>query len=559
MTRRTSISVAVSAALVVALAVAGWQLGLARQWTQWTQAPAAQQEHADEHGDEHADEHADEHGDEHADEHGDEHAGETADEHAGHAEEMGSVKLTAEQMRTFGIELATAGAGRLHKRIRLPGEIVVDADTTAHIVPPAGGVARRVAAKVGDRVKKGEVLAVLESAELGEAKTQYLLKLNELSCCDTDRARAEALRESTRKLLALLEKSPTLEELRTATFADLGEGHSKLVSAYAELVFAKGAYDREKQLVKKNVSSKADFQAAENAYKKAYAGHIATRGSLAYESQRSVIEARRSRRNMELEVKAADRKLHVLGLAERDVEALRAALNGSAPAHGKSCTDPNCPDCQRKQAGKPDVGGAIDEQLGFYALRAPFDGTVIERHIVLGEKLCDEEPVFTIADMSTVWVNLSVYQKDLPYVRRGQSVHITVGASAPDAKGTISYVAPIVHDTARTCLARVVLPNPSGTYRPGLFVTAEVAVGAFDVGVLVPKNAVQRIEDKTVVFVPAGQQLEPAPVQTGRSSRTHVEIVSGLKAGQKFVAKGAFDLKAKIITSGLGAHAGHGH
>ena len=177
----------------------------------------------------------------------------------------------------------------------------------------------------------------------------------------------------------------------------------------------------------------------------------------------------------------------------------------------------------------------------------------------MGEVLSNDAPVFTVADLSTVWVDLSVYQKDLPHVRKGQAVHIAPGKGTLPVEGKIAFVSPIVDSRTRTARARIILANPGGVYRPGLFVTADVDVSAVSVPVLVPKAAVQRIEGRNVVFVPTEDGLAGRPVGLGRSSRTHVEIVEGLRAGQKYVAGGAFQLKAKIVTSGLGAHAGHGH
>jgi len=380
-----------------------------------------------------------------------------------------------------------------------------------------------------------------------------------LSCCSIDLTRAEALDKSAGKLLALLDTTPTLDKLRASKFTDLGQGHSKLISAYAQLVFAEAAYEREKKLLAQKISSEADFQTAENAYKKAHAEHVALRGSLAFETRRAMLEARRSRQNTEFEVKAADRKLHVLGLTGEDVDSLRKALSGNGSAPKEECTDPNCKDCEAAKSAKgASTNHVLDEQLGMYSLRAPFSGTITQKHITLGEKLSGEADVFTVADLSTVWVDLSAHQKDLPYLRKGHSVRIAVGLSAREVQGTISYVSPTMDQSTRTCLARVVLANPDGVLRPGLFVTAQVTA-EFEVAVRVTKDAVRRIEDDKVVFVPTSEGLEAIRVETGRSSRSHVEIVAGLKAGGKYVAKGAFDLQAEITTRGLGAHAGHGH
>jgi len=510
--------------------------------------------------------------------------------HDAHGEGEAIVRMTPAQMQQFGIVAAKAQAGKISKHIRLPGEITINADRAAHVVPSAPGIVRKVVARMGDTVASGDVLAVIESAELAEAKSDYLTKLNELSCCSIDVTRARAIRENTVKLLALLDKSPSLDELRRAESAEMGQNRAVLVSAYAELVYTSSVYEREKTLLAQKISSKSDFQIAEAAYKKAQATYVALRDSTSFETMKSLFEAQRSRRNQEFIVKAAERKLHVLGLGEHDMAPLRKAVSAGAisatPAKAgcgnPNCTDPNCKECKAEKAaaatkdkagcGDPNCtdpncreckaeadGDALDVKLGWYSLRAPFNGTVIARHMALGEKLADDADVLTIADMRTVWVDLSVYQKDLRDVRKGQSVSIHVGSGVPDAVGTIAYVSPIVDDTTRTCLARIVLPNLNGVYRPGLFVAAEVAVGEFKIDVLIPKIAVQRVENKSVVFVPTDEGLVAEAVKLGRSSRTHVEILSGLHAGEKYIARGAFKLKAKLVTSGLGAHAGHGH
>ncbi|KKM01556.1 hypothetical protein LCGC14_1793260, partial [marine sediment metagenome] len=409
----------------------------------------------------------------------------------------------------------------------------------------------------------------LESAELSEAKTRYLAKLNELSCCSADLTRAEALDASARKLLKALAKSPTLDQLRALKLEAMAELHSKLIAAYAEFVFTRAEYEREKKLLEQGVSSRADFQTATSAYKKAFAEFVAGRDGLAYQTQRALLEAKRSRQNMELELRAAEQRLHVLGVSSQEVQALKEALEGVGAAE-EDCVDPNCAEClaEKAAAGPAAIrpaatemtsGPVLGEQLGVYPLRAPFAGTVIDKHITLGEMLSNDAPVFTVADLSTVWVDLSVYQKDLPHVRKGQIVHIALGKETPPVEGKIAFVSPIVDSGTRTAKARIILPNPNGVYRPGLFVTADIDISAKSVPVLVPKAAVQRIEDRNVVFVPTDNGLEARPVRLGQSSRTHVEIAEGLSAGQKYVAKGAFQLKAQIVTSGLGAHAGHGH
>jgi cobalt-zinc-cadmium efflux system membrane fusion protein len=188
---------------------------------------------------------------------------------------------------------------------------------------------------------------------------------------------------------------------------------------------------------------------------------------------------------------------------------------------------------------------------------APFDGTIIEKHVALGEAHKEDAEMFLIADLSSVWVNLGVYQKDLPSIRVGQSVVVSAGHGIPDMTGRIGYIGPLVGEQTRTATARVVLPNRGGQLRPGLFVTGRVTLSTVPVPILVPRSALQTIDDKTVVFVKDGDDFEPRPVIVGRSNGTHVEITSGLEPGQKYVSAGAFTLKAQLAKGSFGD--GHGH
>jgi cobalt-zinc-cadmium efflux system membrane fusion protein len=145
-----------------------------------------------------------------------------------------------------------------------------------------------------------------------------------------------------------------------------------------------------------------------------------------------------------------------------------------------------------------------------------------------------------------VWVNFSAYPRDLAFVRPGQQVRIAAGDSIPDAQGSISYVAPVIDEQTRTALARTVLPNPNGAWRPGLFVTAIIEVGAADVPLLIPTEAVQTIEGKATVFVQTPEGFEARPVTLGRANEAHVEVLSGLESGERYAATDTFILKAEL-------------
>ena len=169
-----------------------------------------------------------------------------------------------------------------------------------------------------------------------------------------------------------------------------------------------------------------------------------------------------------------------------------------------------------------------------------------------------ENAPFTVADLSTVWINLTVYQRDLTGVREGQSVEIRFGHGIPDATGRIAFISPALDETTRTAFARVVLENPNGEWRPGLFVTGHVVVGEVLADIVVPRSAIIDIDDRQAVFVEGEHGFEPRMVTTGRTTETQAEILQGLESGIRYVSRNALALKAEMNRAAL-EHAGHAH
>jgi cobalt-zinc-cadmium efflux system membrane fusion protein len=205
-------------------------------------------------------------------------------------------------------------------------------------------------------------------------------------------------------------------------------------------------------------------------------------------------------------------------------------------------------------ASLPEEG---ERSLVAYPLTAPISGRVVEKHIVAGEAVEADTDAFEVADLSTVWVDLSVYQRDLGIVREGQGVVIDAGPNVPRTRGTISYVRPIVGEETRTAIARVVAQNPDGLLRPGQFVTGRIAVDEAEVEVVVPETAVIDVEGTPSVFVQTDEGFEARPVEVGDRTADQVSITSGLSAGERYVAAGAFALKAELGKSEMSG--GHGH
>ena len=210
----------------------------------------------------------------------------------------------------------------------------------------------------------------------------------------------------------------------------------------------------------------------------------------------------------------------------------------------------------RKRLGDPVSQGELlatiesNESLQAFELRSQLAGTVIAKDVAPGEFVSTERELFQIADLGSVWVDLDVYRRDFGRLRVGQPAHVDAGDGTAPVETKLAYLSPIGSVNTQTLLARAVLPNPDQSWRPGLFVTAEVEVGTSPVPVAVSVDALQRLRDWDVVFLAVGDVFEAQPVELGRRDATHVEVVAGLAAGQSYVAAGSFVLKAEAGKSG---------
>jgi len=191
-----------------------------------------------------------------------------------------------------------------------------------------------------------------------------------------------------------------------------------------------------------------------------------------------------------------------------------------------------------------------NQSLTTYDLKAPISGTIIERQISLGEYASEQKPAFVVADLSTIWVELSVYRHDFKRVRIGDEVLIDPDDGGGDVEATISYVSPVGASDTQTALARAVLANPEGRLRPGLFVTARLVLAKRNASVAVRAGAIQTLENKTVVFVREGDKIEARPVLIGESDAQHAEVQSGLSEGERYVAENSFVVKAEMYKGG---------
>ena len=185
------------------------------------------------------------------------------------------------------------------------------------------------------------------------------------------------------------------------------------------------------------------------------------------------------------------------------------------------------------------------DSLAPYELKTLIDGVVLTRHLTRGEAVDREKEAFVIADLSSVWVDLSVYQKDLTSVRVGQAVRVHSVHGGPGTEGVISYITPAVDQTTRTAVARVVLPNADRTWLPGMFVTGHT-LDERPSALVVPRSAVQTLEGESVLFALTEHGFAARPVLLGQEGESLIEIVKGVSAGDEIASTNTFLLKAEL-------------
>jgi cobalt-zinc-cadmium efflux system membrane fusion protein len=330
------------------------------------------------------------------------------------------------------VQVATVKKAHLAGDIELVGTVTFHEDHYAVVGPLVAGRVIRLLAGAGDRVKRGQVIAEIESAEVGQARAE-------------------------------------------------------LVAARARLAAAQANLRRESDLADRHISSERERELAQ--------------------AQAATEQAN---------VRAAVMRLRAIGLTQGDVD----------------------------QAERHDLGGLV-------AMRAPLDGTVIERKVTLGQAVERATDAFTIADTSVVWVTLDLYEKDLFRVRVGQPVELeTEAVPGQTFRGKVGFVMPVIDPATRTAKVRLEFDNPRGLLQPGQLVTARILAqpqASVPEVLAVPRSAVEQVEGKTVVFVANGSGFERRNVLVGRSAGDHVEIREGLNPGERIAVEGAFLLKSELL------------
>lgn len=193
-----------------------------------------------------------------------------------------------------------------------------------------------------------------------------------------------------------------------------------------------------------------------------------------------------------------------------------------------------------------------NESLKTYSVTAPIDGVILKRETNIGD-VTDGKELFVIADLSTVWAKYHIFPRDVPYIKKGQSVEVHTLDEKTRQTAKISMLFPTTDALSQTVIAIAELSNENGLWRPGMTIEGDIKASEKLAAIAVPREALQFMEDEQVVFIQDGNTYEPRPVTVGVIGTDNVEIVSGLKQGETYVSAGSFVIKADIL-KGTAAH-----
>ncbi|GLQ19512.1 efflux RND transporter periplasmic adaptor subunit [Algimonas porphyrae] len=245
--------------------------------------------------------------------------------------------------------------------------------------------------------------------------------------------------------------------------------------------------------------------------------------------------------------------------SEADLQAARAEFEAAQAVSDAAENELHAAGISDAALQRVDTAADGDNANSF--LLAPIAGRVVRRAVALGETVSAGDagaaPLFTIVDESVVWADIAVFKDDIGRVRDGAPVTLRDTSGQTLGNSKIAFVLPIIDERSRTATARIVVDNADRVFRPGQFVTADISTGQSSPVLQIPESAVQTVEGRASVFMPYEDGFKPVPVQTGQRSQGQVEILAGLRAGDRFVSAGSFTLKSQLEKDAFGG--GHDH
>lgn len=457
-----------------------------------------------------------------------------------------------------GLRVEPALAGESWDQVVAAGKVLPNVNKVVKIGPRISGKIVRVYADIGELVGRGETLAVISSMELAQARSAYsqaAARVGAAKAAYDRQARLAKLGAFTIRPVeeAKSEYAAAQSELAQA-HSELARSKSELVRAESELAQCKSRLDRSRELYKDQIVSRQDVESAEAEFKRDKAGvEVAEAGIRQSEAR---VKQAESRVGIAKSYLAREEKvLKGNHLASKEIQSARADLNAAELD-------------LRAAADTINVLGASPAGSGdTISITSPIAGKVVSRAVNLGEMVEPSGTLFTVMNLSDVWVEASIYEKDLAKIRKGQTAEIRVNSYPGKVfRGKVTYIGDILDAESRTAKVRCEVSNRAGLLKPEMYATVGIVTARRGVAVHVPREAVLDDSGKKIVFMPCTEcdedkkpgasgcgNYDRIEVETGATHGVNVEILAGIMPGDKVVTTGAYQLKTALGSGKLEA------
>lgn len=437
-----------------------------------------------------------------------------------------SVTLTKSQLSSGIVKSELAIVQPFSSSITLTGKIALNEDRLAHIYPIVQGQAESVGVALGSTVNEGDIILTIRSRDVGTAKLELYQSNLQLELARLKLSLQEELAANTNELLAALRSMPDISEIQNQFMGrPMGDYRERLLQAYAALVKSESDVQRLVAVSESGAIAAKNLLLARASRNADAATFFARIEQVDYELKTTQLQAQQTVKEAETRVAVAATNLRIMGCELQDL----------------------------KNINPLEQGNIVSE----YFIRAPLSGTVIFKDVVLREQVRPETQIMSIADLSTVWIEANVYEKDVPLLRSLKDRNIIFrNAAWPDKQfeAKVFFTGEIMDEKTRTISMRAIAENPAKILKPGMFVTIEFASDNDNRPVIqVPNSSIMDHAGSKFVFVQVSETtFERRDVQTGTSNGTKTVIHSGLQAGDAVVVAGGFILKSKMLESLLG-------
>jgi multidrug efflux pump subunit AcrA (membrane-fusion protein) len=480
------------------------------------------------------------------------------EESAQHAEE--SVTLSKDQEAIAGIEVEAARMQMMQASFDVPGTIASTSSGRAVVTPPVAGRLIRLTVQLGEEVKKGQVIGVIESTELAEAWAQIgsAEQMRDSAAAHVKEAKSQAQLAAAK----LQSAEQTLQRQRdfvkagafnTATLQqaqrELNDAQNDLLSAQKELATHTENLRRLENLFKEGLVSKFDLQEAQLDVQKdeievSRAEAAVRSAKTTYDREKNIADKglvnSREVQTAEAEVRSARLEQDRAKIAVRSAE---AALSSSNKAVVNARTTYRT------------YSGGASASSGRVNLVAPIAGTVSHLDVTQGQAVDRTQALCEVENLNSVWVTANVPEREAAKIKKGMDVSVKVAAFPDfDFEGVVQVVGSRIDAKTRSIPVQCLVVNVRMRLKPEMFANVQIAYGASEEVLSVPSSAVVKDGNETVVFVREGEGFVRHEVTLGRQSGKRTEIQSGLEAGQIVASEGGFILKSQLAKDELKGH-----